>query len=102
MRIEIEDLPSKNLRLIADVIGTDGLAKLIEAVGGMTIYFPKTLGPAVLRKQLDAVKGNKSVNELSRELGVSTKTVYNILNSPRPKPPPEVKDPDNRLYFVSA
>ena len=48
----------------------------------MTIYIPIKLGYKALNKHIHNVKADKSVNDISRELKISNKTVYNHLANP--------------------
>ena len=80
--ITLDDISDGPLRSIAAAIGVEALIKLIDAVGGMTIYIPIKLGRKALNKHIHNVKGSKSVNEISKELKVSNKTVYNHLANP--------------------
>lgn len=82
--IRPEDMPSENLRLIADFCGVDTAINLMQNMAGINVYIPNTaltqLKARYIKKKYDGTRD--CANRLALELGVSINYIYKILKAP--------------------
>lgn len=80
--IKPEDMPTENLRLIAESCGVEATIKLIEGIGGISVYIPSSAKTQIktnyILKKYDGTRD--CVNRLAIELGVSANYIYKIVN----------------------
>ncbi len=82
-----EDLPTKPLRDLAEAVGIPATVKLLQSMGGQSIYFPLNWRVSLVEAYLaagrwDGVRGA----DLAAALGISRTSAYRILNSKRTRP----------------
>jgi len=79
--IRPEDMPTENLRLIADTCGVKTAVKLIENIPGISLYISGSaltiLKTKYIQKKYDGTRD--CANKLALELGVSINYIYKIL-----------------------
>jgi len=69
-KIEYSDFP-EDIKLIADICGVEAARKLIKALQGINIYFPRiTAMDSFIKRYINSDK-EKSIKMYARELAVS-------------------------------
>lgn len=78
--LKLEDLQEQHQE-IAEVIGIEGMLKLVEAFGGNAIYFPqkKELLRQKTYRAIYREYDGTNIRELATRYGVSERTVYNLV-----------------------
>jgi Mor family transcriptional regulator len=79
--ITLEDMPNNDLKLVAEHCGIAVAITLIENMGGLSIYIPgETFSfRKPMKRYIAKTWDGKNTKELARELGVSLKMIYKIL-----------------------
>ncbi|MDD3149916.1 MAG: Mor transcription activator family protein [Candidatus Gastranaerophilales bacterium] len=81
--IKPDDMPTDNLRLIADACGVETAVNLIENLAGISVYIPGSalthLKTNYIKKKYDGTRD--CANRLALELGVSINYIYKILKT---------------------
>lgn len=76
-----DDMPTSDLRMIANLCGVEVAVKLVENLAGLPIYIPssavKTLQRQYIRKSFDGT--SQKAKELALECGVSLAYIYNVV-----------------------
>lgn len=80
-KITIEDLDEAK-QDVASVIGIDNYIRLCEEFGGTSLFFPKIDGLVKKRvyKKVVELKDIMPKYQIAKMLGLSTSTVYKIIN----------------------
>ena len=82
--IKTEDMPTEDLKLIAERCGLDVAIKLIEHLPGIQLYISSSavqkMQEGYIRKTYDGSR--QSANRLALECAVSVNHIYNVLKMP--------------------
>lgn len=80
-RITLEDLDEAK-QDVASVIGVDNYIKLCEEFGGTSLFFPKMdkLTKNLVYKKVIELKDVMPKYQIAKMLGLSTSTVYKVIN----------------------
>lgn len=83
-KITVEDMPNRDMQLVAEQCGVEVAAALLDRLNGICIYIPK-LGDRNLIKRyiLNHYDGSNAKN-LALELSVSEQFVYKTLAEDKP------------------
>ena len=79
--LEIDDLPSDDLRWIAEEFGLDTALSIWHRCAGTPISFPKNLPKAFCLRYLQDHFSGHNAPQLARTLGISLRTVQEYLGS---------------------
>ena len=80
-QITSEDMPTENMKIIAETCGIDIAIKILKNLGGLSLYIPSS-GISLIHNKyiLKRYDGTRDcANRLALELGVSINYVYKIL-----------------------
>lgn len=80
--IKVEDLPSKALQEVADVIGISMLKELIVKCPGTKLYIPKSVKTITNRKYCQDNFTGDNHAELAKHLDITKRSVYRLLKNP--------------------
>ena len=90
-------MDSDGMRLIIDRCGEDVASKLQSKISGMTIVIPKSPPRRLILKYIHENWNGSNVKSLAIEIGISERTVFNMLSEKTPQPGED--DPDQQLLF---
>lgn len=79
----IEDMPTEDLKSIADLCGVETALQILETFSGCNIYIPtkgyKLLIHKYVRQNYDGT--TRCIKDFARRFSLSEKAIYNILNT---------------------
>lgn len=75
--IQIADMPSDDMRLVAEVCGLDVAVRLMQGMGGMSVYVPKNSFALVVERYLRKQK-SPDFKAVALAAGVSERSVRAI------------------------
>lgn len=78
--LTIEDLPGKDMKMVAEYCGMDIAVKLIEEMPSMAIYIPKSSVNQLAQDYIRKNYNGSNVKKLAVKTGYSEKQVYRILH----------------------
>ncbi len=78
--LTIEDLPGKDMKMVAEYCGIDIAVKLIEEMPSMAIYIPKSSVNQLAKDYIRKNYNGSNVKKLAAKTGYSEKQVYRILH----------------------
>ena len=80
--VRVEDMPSDDMRLVAESCGLDVALRLMQGVGGMSIYVPKNPFVILLER---IIRQNEEINykELAMATGMTERYVRNLARRVR-------------------
>lgn len=81
--LRIEHLPTEDLKDMAVLIGMDAVIKLLKKFEGRSVYFPKNWTKEFRRNWVSQHWNGENAHELGKDLGVSTTTIYRVVNDKR-------------------
>lgn len=74
---------SRDMQMIADIIGEEAVVKLINEIGGISVYIPKPQA-ASMEEVIRVLRGFRyDVKKASRQLGLSQSHIYALLKQYR-------------------
>jgi hypothetical protein len=79
-KLEPEDMPNEDIRLVAECCGMDTAIKLLQEMGGVVICIPKLGGKRLYRRYIQEVCDGSvsSMRRIALHLGVSESYVQKI------------------------
>ena len=77
--IRIEDLPNKDLQIVAELCGLDVALSLIENLDGVNIYIPKFSFRRMIKCYVQRHYNGHNAKQLALELGITDRMVYKLL-----------------------
>ena len=80
-KMTIDDLPNGNLRELARQIGISKVKELMIKCPGMVLYIPKCFSTRYYRRYIELHWEGNNAEQLARDLGVTTMTIYRHLNA---------------------
>lgn len=78
--MKLEDLPSEDLRWIAEVIGVQNAVKLAMEIPGINLYISKKTKRDLQRAYVRRVANSDNIKSLARAMGYSTRTLYQWIS----------------------
>lgn len=80
--MEYDDLPTEDMRLVADAIGVEATVRLMEGLGGLNITVPKMWKLKLVDKYI-AENSHVPVKKLARETGFTPQFIYQRIRELR-------------------
>lgn len=77
--LDIDDLPTDDLKWIAKAVGLDVAKRIWKKFAGHTIACPARMSGEAVRRYI-AAHCDKTVHQLAFETGVCERTIYRYLN----------------------
>lgn len=79
--IKIEDLPNKDMRLVAESCGVEVALSLLKHMSGVSLYIPKKDIKAALDRYIRDNYTGKNAKELALRFGKSERYIYQVVKS---------------------
>jgi Mor family transcriptional regulator len=75
-----EDMPNRDLKIVAELCGTEVATKLLKELGGIQISIPQNGAKRVLQTYILKRYDGTNVKELAIDTGISERHVYRMLS----------------------
>ena len=77
-KVNVSDLPSAELKEVAQVIGISKLKELIIKCPGMKLYIPKSIKIVSNKRYVDEHFNGGNYKEIAEHLGITVRSVYRL------------------------